>query len=67
MLGATQGEQDAAYLALRMQLQRQVDMTTHWAGMGGGLKGGSGANVLPTDDPGDNQPESGLSNAGADS
>ena len=55
-----------AYLSLRMQLQRHVDMTIQWSGMGG-LKGGSQANVLPTDNPDSTNPDQGLSNSGADS
>ena len=46
MQDASQEEQGRAYFALRAQLQKQVDMTTQWAAMGGGLPGG-GVHVLP--------------------
>ena len=63
---ASAEEQDKAYFALRVQLQKQVDMTVQRSSIGGGLPGSAAANVLPEErggegvaggDQGDGGPE----------
>ena len=53
MAGRTMEEQDLAYQTLRAQLQRQVELTTQWAVMGGRAE--QPLHVLPGSQPTGNE------------
>ena len=47
--GASEGEQSRAYLSVRGQVQRQVNLTIQWSGMGSLPGGSQPTNLLPGD------------------